>query len=185
MVAVIRKTFLAFVLGLVMFTTSAWQPGEVVSAQSQAGSTPETPLYRGLTWSSLGPETGDIRVNVAGETISLAGERYQAAERFPARLPEGVLNYYSNGQLAKAGWASYDAFDSSDGAHYVFYHEASGVYLSVEFLHCPDASAGAPAERGSTDRAGIRAAPRPRRPAVSPARRRPTPCYGRWSRPRW
>jgi hypothetical protein len=145
MVAVIRKTFLAFVLGLVMFTTSAWQPGQDVLAQSQAGSTPETPLYRGLTWSSLGPETGDIRVNVAGETISLAGERYQAAERFPAGLPEGVLNYYSNGQLAKAGWASYDAFDSSDGAHDVFYHEASGVYLSVEFLHCPDAPAGAPA----------------------------------------
>src|SRR5512141_294127 len=115
MVAVIRKIFLAFALVLFIFTTSAWGPG-------QAGSIPETPLYPGLTWSSLGPVSQPIRINIAGATISLAGERYQAAEQFPTGLPEGVLDYYSNGELAKAGWASYDAFESSDGAHYVFYH---------------------------------------------------------------
>ena len=141
MVAIVRKAFLAIILVLVIFTTGAWGPAGVVLAQSQAGSGPETPLYQGLTWSRLGPVTQPIRINIAGEIISLAGERYLAAEQFSTGLSEAVLGYYSNAELAKAGWASYDAFESSDGAHYVFYHEAAGVYLSVEFLHCQGAPA--------------------------------------------
>ncbi|MBK9927902.1 MAG: hypothetical protein IPP66_21730 [Anaerolineales bacterium] len=69
--------------------------------------------------------------------ISLLGERYEAKEKFIASLPKDVLDYYSNTQLAKAGWVSYDAFEKPDGIHYVFFHK-SGVYLSVEFLKCPD-----------------------------------------------
>ena len=137
MSAVLRKTSLAFVLALVVLTTGAWQGNPVVLAQSLETSLPETPFYPGLTWSNLGVSTENIRINIQGDSISLAGERYEALEQFPSGLPLGVLDYYSSEQLAKSGWVSYDAFDTSEGIHYVFYHE-SGVYFSVEFLKCPD-----------------------------------------------
>jgi len=138
MSAVARRTFLAFVLVLVVLTTGAWQSDQVALAESQATDPPDTPLYPGLTWSSLGLATQNIRINTNGDSISLSGERYEALEQFTSSLPEEVLNYYSNEQLARSGWASYDAFNGSDGIHYVFYHE-SGAYLSVEFLNCPQA----------------------------------------------
>ena len=102
---------------------------------------PTTPLYPGLTWSSLGLSTQNIRINTNGDSVSLSGERYEALEQFTSAVPEDVLNYYSNEQLAKSGWASYDAFNATDGIHYVFSHE-SGAYLSVEFLNCPQAPSG-------------------------------------------
>jgi len=139
MFAVFKKIFLAFVLVLLVLTTGAWQSDLVVLAESQNTSIPVTPLYPGLTWSSLGLSTQNVRININGDSISLPGERYEALEQFPAGLPQDIFNYYSNEQLEKSGWASYDAFDGSDGIHYVFYHE-SGVYLSVELLKCPDTS---------------------------------------------
>jgi hypothetical protein len=137
MFSLFKKLALACTLILVVFTTGAWQGNHVVLAESQNVNIPETPLYPGLTWSRLGPSTRDITLNVKGDTISLSGAGYEAAEQFVSSPSQDVLNYYSNEQLAKSGWDSYDAFQRSDGVHYVFYHE-SGVYLSVEFLKCPD-----------------------------------------------
>ncbi|HEU4745030.1 MAG TPA: hypothetical protein VFS61_07335, partial [Anaerolineales bacterium] len=138
MSAVVRRTFLAFVLALVALLTGAWQSDQVALAESQAASLPDTPLYPGLTWKGPVLATQDIRINIHGDSISLSGERYEAVEQFPSGLPQEVLDYYSNEQLAKSGWSSYDAFDGSNGVHYVFEHE-SGTYLSVEFLTCPEA----------------------------------------------
>jgi len=137
MFAVIKKIFLACILALIVLTTGAWQGNKVALAASQNADIPEAPLYPGLTWSSFGISSRDITINLNGDTISLPGTAYKAAEQFASGIiSQDVLNYYSNGQLAKSGWNSYDAFERPDGAHYIFYHE-SGVYLSVEFLKCP------------------------------------------------
>ena len=136
MSAIVRRTFLAFVLVFVVLTTGAWQNDDVALAKNQAVSPPDIPLYPGLTWSGPAPATQELRINARGDSISLSGERYSAREQFTSDLPEGVLNYYSNEQLAGSGWASYDAFQGSDGTHFVFYHEA-GLYLSVDYLKCP------------------------------------------------
>ena len=138
MFAVVRRTFFAFVLVLVVLMTGAWQKDQVALAQSQSASLPDAPLYPGLTWSGPSASAQDIRINTDGDSVSLSGERYAGQEQFPAGLPQEVLDYYSNRELAKSGWSSYDAFDGPDGVHYVFEHE-SGVYLSVEFLKCPEA----------------------------------------------
>ena len=139
MIAAVRKLFFSSLMVLVVLSTSAWQGNQVAFAQSGKTGIPETPLLPGLKWKSLGSTTENIRINVAGDTISLSGERHQAGEQFPAGVSQEVLNFYSNKQLATAGWESYDSFDGPDGAHLVFYHE-SGVYLSVDFLKCPDGS---------------------------------------------
>ena len=140
MYTVFKKTFLACILVLVALTTGAWQSNKIVFAESQNTNIPETPLYPGLTWSSLGSSSRDITINVNGDTISMSGEAYKAAEQFASGIIfQDVLTYYSNEQLAKLGWASYDVSKKSDGAYYIFYHE-SGVYLSIEFLKCPDDS---------------------------------------------
>ena len=136
MSAAVRRTLPAFVLVLVLLITGAWQSHQVAHAQSQ----PDVPLYPGVTWSSGDLSSQNIRINIQGDSISLSGERYEAREQFPTGLSQEVLDYYSNAELAKAGWTSYDAFDGTDGVHFVFYHE-SGVYLSVEFLKCPEAPA--------------------------------------------
>src|SRR6266508_2453910 len=115
MLAIFRKTCLAFVLALVVLTTGAWQAAPAVLAQSQDPNLPETPLVPGLTWSSLGLATQDVRTSINGDSISLSGERYAASEQFGTGLPQDVVDYYSNEQLAKSGWASYDAFDGPDG----------------------------------------------------------------------
>src|ERR687897_924453 len=137
MPAVVRRTSFAFVLVVVLLATGAWQSDHVALAKSQAARVPDTPLYPGLTWSDPALSTQDIRISIDGDSISRSGERYEALVKFPTGLPQEVLDYYSNEQLAKSGWASYDAFDGSDGVHYVFYHK-SGTYLSVEFLKCSD-----------------------------------------------
>src|SRR5689334_6594589 len=132
-----RKVALASLIILTVLITGAWQNNAVVSAEKQSTSQVEAPLYPGLTWSSLGASTQDIRINIKGDVRSVSGERFEAQEQFLSSfpLPQDLVNYYSNKQLAKSGWVSYDAVDGSDGVHYIFYHEA-GVYLSVEFLKC-------------------------------------------------
>ena len=137
MFAVVRKLFLASVLVLTVLATGAWQSNPVALAQTQDPGIPETPLYPGLSWANLGASTQTIRTSANGDSVSLAGERYKAQEQFMEVLWEDVGNYYSTAQLAKAGWVSYDAYGAADGDHYVFYHEA-GVYLSVEYLNCPN-----------------------------------------------
>ena len=136
MFAVIRKIVLAFAIVLIVLTAGTWQGNPVVLAQSQDPGTAEIPLYSGLTWSSLGVTTQAIRVDINGDTISLPGERFVAQQQFMSVLPKEITDYYSNEQLAKSGWVSYDSFDASDGTHYVYYHE-TGAYLSVEYLSCP------------------------------------------------
>lgn len=135
-----KKIFLTCILTLVVLTTGAWQIDHVVLAESQNKSIPETPLYPDLAWTNLGSLSRDIVLNIKGDSITLSGTGYQAAEQFAAGLPQEVLNYYSNEQLAKDGWASYDSFEGSDGGHQIFYHE-SGVYLAVDFVNCLDAPA--------------------------------------------
>jgi len=139
MFAAVRKVSLSLLLVMFVFASGASQGNQVAHAQSGKTDIPEAPLFSGLKWTSLGSSTENIRINVAGDTISLSGERHQAAEQFPAGTSQEVLNFYSNEQLAKSGWESYDSFDGSDGTHVVFYHP-SGVYLSVEFLKCQDGS---------------------------------------------
>src|SRR5688572_19227751 len=124
MSAVARRTFFAFVLVLILLTTGAWQSDHVALAESQTASLADAPLYPGLTWSDPVPSTKEIRVNIQGDTISLSGERYEAREQFPSGVPQEISNYYSNAQLAKAGWASDDAFNGPDGVHFVFYHDS-------------------------------------------------------------
>ncbi len=136
MFAVFRKIVFASVLVLTVLATGAWQGSSGALAQSQGPGTEGAPLYPGLTWSSLGATTQTVRINGNGDTISLPGERFEAREQFMSVLPQDITNYYSNEQLAKSGWVSYDSFDGPGGAHYVYSHE-SGAYLSVEFLTCP------------------------------------------------
>src|SRR5689334_12341661 len=141
MSAVFRRTFHAIVLALILLTTGAWQSPPAVLAKSQAAGLPETPLAPGLSWSGPVSAAQDVRVNTQGDSISLPGARYSAGESFSSGLPQEVLSYYSNEQLAKSGWSSYDVVDGPDGVRNLFYHESAGVYLSVEFLKCPqDAS---------------------------------------------
>ena len=139
MSAVFKKMFSACILVLVVLTTGAWQGNPIALAESRNTTVPEVPLYPGLTWSSLGTSIRNITLNVKGDTISLSGTGYKAVEQLGSSISQEIVNYYSNEQLVKSGWASYDAFESSDGVHYVFYHE-SGVYLSVDFLRCQDVS---------------------------------------------
>src|SRR5262245_61707952 len=122
-----KKLFLACVLVLVVSTTGARPSDYVVLAESQNTGIPETPLYPGLTWSGPEQSTRDVTINIHGDVISLSGEQYKAAEKFASILPQDVLNYYSNGNLAESGWVSYDAFERPEGIHYVFYDE-SDVY---------------------------------------------------------
>jgi hypothetical protein len=133
----IRKIFLASVVLLIVLTTGAWQSGPVALAQNQATNIPEAPLYPGFSWSSLGFSTQNVRINLNGESISLSGEGYQSLEQYIPGIHQDVLEYYSNEQLAKSGWVSYDSFEGPDGTQFVFYHE-SGVFLSVGFLKCLD-----------------------------------------------
>ena len=135
----LRKLFLTGTLMLAVLVTGAWQKAQVMPAQSLDEGLPEAPLYPELTWDNLGLSTQDIKVNINGDSISLSGERYEAREQFAAGIPQDVLDYYSNEQLANSGWVSYDTFNQSDGIDYIFYHEAGG-YLSVEFIQCPGAS---------------------------------------------
>jgi uncharacterized protein YcfL len=137
MSAVVRRTFFAFVLVLILLTTGAWQSEHVALAGSQTAGPVDAPLYLELTWPEPVLSTQEIRINSQGDSISLSGERYEAVEQFKAGVPQEVSEYYSNEQLAKSGWFSYDAFNRPDGVHFVYYHD-SGVYLSVEFLTCPD-----------------------------------------------
>ena len=137
----LKKIFLANILVLAILTSGTWQGNQIVFAQSQTPNVPETPLYPGLTWTSLGSSTRDLRINLNGDTVTLSGAAYQAAEKFESGLPQDVLNYYSNAQLAESGWTSFDVVEKSDGVQYVFDHE-SGVYLSVEFFQCSDAPFG-------------------------------------------
>ena len=138
MFTLLKKIFLANILVLAVLTSGSWQGNHVVLAESQTTNVPETPLYPGLTWTNLGSSTRDIRISLNGDSVSLSGEGYEAVEKFESSLSQDVLNYYSNEQLAESGWTSYDVVEKSDGVQYVFDHE-SGVYLSVEFLHCSDA----------------------------------------------
>ena len=131
----VRKTCLAFVLALVVLTTGAWQAAPAAQAQSL----PAAPLAPGLTWTNLGLATQDVRTSLNGDTISLSGERFAAQETFASGLPQAVADFYSNAELAKSGWTSYDVVNTPDGIRYVYSHE-SGVYLSLEFLQCPDDS---------------------------------------------
>ena len=135
MFAVVRKLCLAFVLVMIVLSTGAWQSNQVALAQSQGAGTPETPLYPGFTWSSLGAATQNIRTSAAGDSIAVAGQSYKAAEQFTSDLPDALLAYYSNEQLAKSGWASYDVAEGSEGVQHVFYH-ASGAFLSINFVPC-------------------------------------------------
>ncbi len=135
MFAVVRKLCLAFVLVLIVLSSGAWQSDQVALAQSQGAGTPETPLYPGFTWSSLGVSTQNIRTSAAGDSIAVAGQSYKAAEQFTSDLPEALLAYYSNEPLAKAGWESYDVLEGPDGTQHVFTH-ASGAFLSVNFVPC-------------------------------------------------
>src|SRR5215510_2090028 len=133
MFTIFKKVFLACTMLLVVLTSGAWQNNQVVLAQGQNLSA--APLYPGLAWKSLGSSTRAIRVNVRGDSISPTGAAYQAVEKLTVPLVPDLIKYYSNAELAKSGWESYDSFAGSDGVHYVFY-QASGIYLSIEFLHC-------------------------------------------------
>src|SRR5689334_7837519 len=108
MSAVFRRTFHAVVLALILLTTGAWQSTPVVLAKGQPAGRPETPLAPGLTWSGPVSSRQGVRVNINGDSISLPGARYSAGEQYSSGLPQEVLNYYSNEQLAKSGWSSYD-----------------------------------------------------------------------------
>jgi len=141
MFTILKKIFLANILVLVVLTSGTWQGSQVVLAQSQTTNIPETPLYPGLTWTSLGSSTREIQMNLKGDSVTLSGAAYAAAEKFESGLPQDVLNYYSNEQLAGSGWTSFDVVEKSDGIQYVFDHE-SGVYLSVEFRSCSEAASG-------------------------------------------
>ncbi|MBI5963343.1 MAG: fibronectin type III domain-containing protein [Chloroflexi bacterium] len=137
MYATFKKIIFAFILALSVLTTGAWQGNQVAFAQDQISAAPETPLYSGLTWNNAGSSVRSITLNAKGESISLSGDTYQAVEQFSTALPQDVLDYYSNEQLAGSGWSSHDAVDLPGGVRKVFYHE-SGVYFSVEFEICPE-----------------------------------------------
>jgi hypothetical protein len=139
MFAVSKKILLAFVVLTTVLTTGAWQNTPVTAVKSQNPDSIETPLYPGLTWSSLGASSQDIRVNIQGDSVSLSGEGFQAQEQLAADLPLSaeVLDFYSNGKLAASGWESYDALSVADGVRFVFYHQ-SGVYFSVDYVNCQD-----------------------------------------------
>ncbi|MBI3161613.1 MAG: S-layer homology domain-containing protein [Chloroflexi bacterium] len=138
MYAVFRKIFLASMLALVTLTTGAWQSAGFAPAEGLQNDGPKTPLYPGLTWENLGSSSRIITLNMEGDTVSLSGTGHRASEQFDGRAPQDVRDYYSNTALAGAGWESFNAYETKDGVHYVFYN-VSGYYLSVEYLDCPDA----------------------------------------------
>jgi hypothetical protein len=137
MYAMFKKVVFAFILSLVVLTTGAWQSNQTAFAEKQQPETSETLLYSGLTWKNVGSSVRTITLNMRGDAVSLSGETFQASGKFPEGLPQDILNYYSNEQLAQSGWSSHDAVDLPGGVRKVFSNE-SGLYFSVEFSICPD-----------------------------------------------
>ena len=138
MFSVSKKIFLAFVVLTTVLTTGAWQSTPIAVVKSQSVDSIETPLYPGLTWSSAGVESRDIRANASGDSFSVSGEKFVAQERFMAgvSLPQDVVDYYSNEQLAASGWESFDVVSGEDGVHYVFSHEFGRLFHGG-FRHLP------------------------------------------------
>lgn len=139
MSVVFKKMFFACVVAVMVLTTGAWQNSQDVLAASPRQSAPEAPLFSSLTWAELGSVGRSITTSVRGDAITLSGKGYAAAERFQGGVSQDVADYYSNAQLAASGWTSYDAYDTAEGVHKVFYHEA-GYYFAVDFLTCADDS---------------------------------------------
>ncbi len=132
-----KKVFVAFIMMLVVLTTGAWQSNQVAFAEKQTLDIPEIPLYSNLTWQDAVTSVRDIQLNVKGDIASLSGTSYEAVEKFPAAIPQDVVDYYSNEQLARSGWTSHDAYDLPGGTRRIFFHEA-GAYLIVETQICAD-----------------------------------------------
>lgn len=131
MFAVSKKIFLTSLVLLIVLTTGAWQSSPVAAERQTTGQN-DTPLYPGLTWTSLGSSTKNIRLNMQGDAVPVAGEGFMASEQFISNipLPEDLVGYYSNKELAKSGWTSYDAFDGPDGVHYVFSRNPAPIFSS-------------------------------------------------------
>jgi hypothetical protein len=133
----LKKLSFMLLMMLTIFITGAWQNTSIAFAAGQNENIPAAPLYPDLAWDNLGPSVRDITISINGDSVSLPGNSYRAVKEFSGDIPEDILNYYSNSQLAQTGWESYDSFENTNGVYRVFYHE-TGVYLSVEFLKCSD-----------------------------------------------
>jgi hypothetical protein len=133
----LKKLSFMLLMMLMIFLTGAGQNTSIAFAAGQNEDIPATPLYPDLAWDNLGPSVRDITISINGDAVSLPGNSYRADKEFSGDIPEDVLNYYSNDQLAQTGWESYDSFENTNGVYRVFYHK-TGVYLSVEILKCPD-----------------------------------------------
>ncbi len=125
------------VLLLVLALGSMPNPVAAVTPEQDAQSL-EIPFFPGLTWEHLGEMTKEITQNAQGDALSLRGNAYQAQEIFEGAFPKEIYHYYSNAELAVAGWVSHNAYQDEAGTHLVFYHD-SGFYLAVEFLRCEQA----------------------------------------------
>jgi hypothetical protein len=136
----VKKVCVICILVLVAVITNLGQGQNTVFAAKQSENAPTPPLYPGLTWNNLGSASRTITLSIEGASMSLSGGTYQAVEKFDSGLPQAIMDFYSNEQLAKAGWVSYDAYEKPEGVYRVFYHDA-GVYLFIEYLQCAEAPA--------------------------------------------
>ena len=128
----LKKVMLSFVLLLVVASTGAWQNSSTALAAAGA---PKIPLAPGLSWKNLGQSVRNIRINMKGDALALSGATFQATKKFTDGVPLAISDFYSNEALYKSGWSSDNAYQASDGAHQIFYHD-SGYYLAVEYLKC-------------------------------------------------
>ena len=103
MIEILRKIGLSCILAIVVLMTGAWGKSQAAFARNQ---NMDAFLYPGISWSGPSASTQTIRVNVDGDVISLPGERYESVETFAASAPQDVRDFYSNEQMAQAGWES-------------------------------------------------------------------------------
>ncbi len=130
-----KKFSIWFVMFLLVSILVNIPNSAVAMIQKQNLEAPEIPFFPGLTWENEGEVSENIIINTAGDALLINGASYKAKEFFAGTFPKEIYSYYSNSDLAVAGWSSHNAYQDEAGTHQIFYHEA-GFYLIVEFLQC-------------------------------------------------
>ena len=92
------------------------------------------PLSPDLAWNDLGSAERSFPVN--GESVTLTGTVYGAAEEFNLEANDAVAAYYTSPSLAAIGWREVGNFPQTNGISTLYFKD--GVFALVEFVGCQD-----------------------------------------------
>ena len=138
--SLIYKVLAAFILLFVVLFAS-FNEGNIRSARAQeaATNTPispldEVPLYPGLQWDDLGPESRIVSVSNEGNDVELSGRSY-LSQQIMGKPNQDMRYYYSAESLAKFGW-QFVTDSIGMEAETATYFKTGSQYLVVEFRSC-------------------------------------------------